>query len=114
MRLKKFPVSEMHGDLDQQQRELVIHQFCSGSNRVLITTDLMAQNIDRQVSMIINYDLPSNCEKYIHRISYLSRYGQNSVIINIITEDEKKTVKDIESFYNTHILEMPQNVADLL
>lgn len=57
-----------HGDMDQRERDLIMRQFRTGSSRVLITTDLLARGIDvQQVSLVINYDLPSNRENYIHR-----------------------------------------------
>lgn len=65
---KNFTVSAMHGDMEQRDREVIMKQFRSGSSRVLITTDLLARGIDvQQVSLVINYDLPSNRENYIHR-----------------------------------------------
>lgn len=68
MTMKNFTVSAMHGDMDQRERDLIMRQFRSGSSRVLITTDLLARGIDvQQVSLVINYDLPSNRENYIHR-----------------------------------------------
>lgn len=68
MKMKNFTVSHMHGDMDQQQRDVIMKQFRTGSSRVLITTDLLARGIDvQQVSLVINYDLPSNRENYIHR-----------------------------------------------
>ena len=55
--------------MDMKQRELLMKEFRSGSSRVLITTDLLARGIDvQQVSLVINYDLPTNRENYIHRI----------------------------------------------
>lgn len=63
-----FTVSALHGDMEQRERDLIMKQFRSGSSRVLITTDLLARGIDvQQVSLVINYDLPSNRENYIHR-----------------------------------------------
>ena len=63
-----FTVSAMHGDMDQKERDVIMREFCSGSSRVLIPTDLLARGIDvQQVSLIINYDLPTNRENYIHR-----------------------------------------------
>ena len=60
--------SPQHGDMDQKQREMIMKEFRSGSSRVLITTDLLARGIDvQQVSLVINYDLPTNRENYIHR-----------------------------------------------
>ena len=57
-----------HGDMEQADRDIIMREFRSGSSRVLITTDLLARGIDvQQVSLVINYDLPSNRENYIHR-----------------------------------------------
>lgn len=68
MARQNFTVSAMHGDMDQRERDLIMKQFRSGSSRVLITTDLLARGIDvQQVSLVINYDLPSIRENYIHR-----------------------------------------------
>lgn len=68
MTLQQFTVSALHGDLDQRERDIIMQQFRTGSSRVLITTDILARGIDvQQVSLVINYDLPSNRENYIHR-----------------------------------------------
>lgn len=68
MHSRDFTVSAMHGDMDQREREVIMRQFRTGSSRVLITTDLLARGIDvQQVSCVINYDLPTNRENYIHR-----------------------------------------------
>lgn len=108
-------VSSMHGDMDQKEREKIMKHFRTGSSRVLITTDLLARGIDvQQVSLVINYDLPSNRENYIHRIGRGGRFGRKGVAINFVTTEDKRTLSDIEQFYNTHIAEMPKTVADLL
>ena len=104
-----------HGDMDQKEREVIMREFRSGSSRVLITTDLLARGIDvQQVSLVINYDLPNNRENYIHRIGRGGRFGRKGVAINFVTEEDKRNLHDIETFYNTQINEMPQNVADLI
>ncbi|CAH3028214.1 unnamed protein product, partial [Porites evermanni] len=112
---KDFTVSSMHGDMDQKEREVIMKEFRSGSSRVLITTDLLARGIDvQQVSLVINYDLPGNRENYIHRIGRGGRFGRKGVAINFVTDEDKRILQDIETFYNTVIEEMPMNVADLI
>lgn len=112
---KDFTVSSMHGELDQRERDTILAEFRSGSSRVLITTDLLARGIDvQQVSLVINYDMPSNRESYIHRIGRSGRFGRKGVAINFIVKADVKYMHDIEQFYNTQIEEMPANVADLL
>jgi superfamily II DNA/RNA helicase len=57
--------------MDQKERDVIMREFRSGSSRVLITTDLLARGIDvQQVSLVINYDLPTNRENYIHRFDF--------------------------------------------
>lgn len=115
MTAKKFTVSCLHGDMEQQEREVIMREFRSGSSRVLITTDLLARGIDvQQVSLVINYDLPSNRENYIHRIGRSGRFGRKGVAINFITDNDSRQLKDIEFFYTTIIEEMPMNIVDLL
>ncbi|XP_035485515.1 eukaryotic initiation factor 4A-I [Scophthalmus maximus] len=115
MHARDFTVSALHGDMDQKERDLIMREFRSGSSRVLITTDLLARGIDvQQVSLVINYDLPTNRENYIHRIGRGGRFGRKGVAINLVTEDDKRTLRDIETFYNTTVEEMPMNVADLI
>ncbi|XP_060886611.1 eukaryotic translation initiation factor 4A1A [Labrus mixtus] len=115
MHARDFTVSALHGDMDQKERDLIMREFRSGSSRVLITTDLLARGIDvQQVSLVINYDLPTNRENYIHRIGRGGRFGRKGVAINMVTEDDKRTLRDIETFYNTTVEEMPMNVADLI
>ncbi|OLY80417.1 ATP-dependent RNA helicase FAL1 [Smittium mucronatum] len=68
-----FTVSSMHGDMSQKDRDTVMQEFRMGSTRVLITTDIWARGIDvQQVSLVINYDLPTNRENYIHSQSIIS------------------------------------------
>ncbi|GJJ75650.1 translation initiation factor 4A [Entomortierella parvispora] len=112
---REFTVSAMHGDMEQGQREVIMKEFRSGSSRVLIATDLLARGIDvQQVSLVINYDLPSNKENYIHRIGRGGRFGRKGVAINFVTADDTRMLREIEQFYSTQILEMPMNVADLI
>merc|ERR1711942_227453 len=115
MHSRDFTMSAMHGDMDQKERDIIMREFRSGSSRVLITTDLLARGIDvQQVSLVINYDLPTNRENYIHRIGRGGRFGRKGVAINFMTSEDTRTMKDIEQFYNTEVEEMPTNVADLI
>jgi len=115
LEMKDYTVSSMHGEMDQKERDVIMKEFRSGSSRVLISTDLLARGIDvQQVSLVINYDLPTNRENYIHRIGRGGRFGRKGVAINFVSENDKRTLQDIQQFYNTEIDEMPMNVADLI
>ena len=74
--------------MDQNQRDLIMREFRTGSSRVLITTDLLARGIDiQQVSLVINYDLPQSKEKYIHRIGRSGRFGRKGKHLFIKLEE---------------------------
>lgn len=115
MQKRDFTVSCMHGEMDQRERDIIMREFRTGSSRVLITTDLLARGIDvQQVSLVINFDLPTNRENYIHRIGRSGRFGRKGVAINFLTESDARYLRDIETFYNTEISEMPQDVVDFI
>uniref|UniRef100_A0A674PRL1 RNA helicase n=1 Tax=Takifugu rubripes TaxID=31033 RepID=A0A674PRL1_TAKRU len=115
MREANFTVSSMHGDMPQKERESIMKEFRSGSQVILISTDVWARGLDvPQVSLIINYDLPNNRELYIHRIGRSGRYGRKGVAINFVKNDDIRILRDIEQYYSTQIDEMPMNVADLI
>jgi len=115
MRARDHTVSATHGDMDQNTRDIIMREFRSGSSRVLITTDLLSRGIDvQQVSLVINYDLPTQPENYLHRIGRSGRFGRKGVAINFVTKDDERMLADIQRFYNTVIEELPSNVADLI
>jgi len=115
MTQRDFTVSAMHGEMEMRDRQLIMKEFRSGSSRVLITTDLLARGIDvQQVSLVINYDLPTNRENYIHRIGRSGRFGRKGVAINFVTQEDVRSLREIEQFYNTQIEEMPMDVSELM
>ena len=110
-----FPVNYITGDRTVDERNQVMNDFRSGTLRILLSSDLLARGIDiQQLSLVINFDLPREKETYIHRIGRSGRYGRKGVAINLINDREIDTLKSIEEFYDTQILEMPQNIADYL
>lgn len=115
MRARDHTVSATHGDMDQNTRDIIMREFRSGSSRVLITTDLLARGIDvQQVSLVINYDLPTQPENYLHRIGRSGRFGRKGVAINFVIKEDERLLQDIQRFYSTVIEELPSNVADLI
>ena len=109
MRARDFTVSATHGDMDQNTRDIIMREFRSGSSRVLITTDLLARGIDvQQVSLVINFDLPTQPENYLHRIGRSGRFGRKGVAINFVTKDDERLLQDVQRFYQTVIEELLQ------
>ncbi len=75
----------MHGEMVQKERDAIMAEFRGGSSRVLITTDVWARGIDvQQVSLVINYDLPSSRENYLHRIGRSGRFGRKGGMLLLL------------------------------
>jgi len=110
-----FKISFLHGDMEQSQRSETMKEFRSGIFRVLVTTDLLSRGIDiQQVCLVINYDLPTNKENYIHRIGRSGRYGRKGVAINFLGRLDVPVLREIEAYYNTTIEQMPLDISDFL
>lgn len=109
-----FALECIHGEMDPNDRKKKMSDFISGTVRVLVSTDLLARGIDvQQVGLVINYDLPLQKENYIHRIGRSGRYGKKGVAINLLTGNDQKYMKDIENFYSTSIVELPEDFSKL-
>lgn len=110
-----FPVGMIHGNLMTNEREKIMNQFRSGEIRILLSTDLLSRGIDvQQLSLVINFDLPIQKETYIHRIGRSGRYGRKGVAINFITDRDLQDLQELQTFYNTQIEEMPQNIGEII
>ena len=110
-----FPVGMIHGNLMTNEREQIMNQFRQGDIRILLSTDLLSRGIDvQQLSLVINYDIPHEKETYIHRIGRSGRYGRKGVAINFVTDRDLQSLSELQSFYNTKIEEMPQNIAEII
>lgn len=109
-RLKEdaFSASVIHSEMSPSDRSDVLQDFRKGGTRVLISTDLLSRGIDiQQVSIVINFDLPTNYECYIHRIGRSGRFGRKGVAINFITTRDERRLQDIERYYKIKIEPMP-------
>ena len=114
MREKDFVVSCIHGSMNQDIRNSVMKEFREGASRILISTDLLARGIDvHQVGLVINIELPSRKENYIHRIGRSGRYGRRGIAINLVTSHEVNYMVEIQQFYHTQIMPLPNDLAEL-
>ena len=77
MRERGHTVSTMHGDMEQNARDVVTQEFRSGSSRLLVTTVVLADPVAvQQINLVINYDLPTHPENYPHRIGRSGSSGR--------------------------------------
>ena len=90
-------------------------EFRQGSTRILISTDLLARGIDvQQVSLVINFDMPTSDESYIHRIGRSARFGRKGVAINFITNEEMERINSLKEKYKTKIVPLPETIMDYI
>ena len=104
----KLNVGEMHSDLDQSQREAIMHEFRNGRINMLVATDIVARGIDiDDIRLVINYDVPHDSEDYVHRIGRTARANNDGCAITFVSETEQNKFKQIENFLEKEIYKIP-------
>lgn len=90
-------VTELHSNKSLAQRRQALDGFKTDRYRVLIATDIAARGIDvANIELVINFDLPSNSEDYVHRIGRTGRAGNSGKAISLATPDEQTEIRSIE------------------
>ncbi|KAF8358772.1 cgh-1 [Pristionchus pacificus] len=101
----------IHSKMAQNHRNRVFHDFRQGNCRNLVCSDLLTRGIDIQaVNVVINFDFPRNAETYLHRIGRSGRFGHLGIAINLITYEDRHTLRRIENELRTHIEPIPKAV----
>ncbi len=94
--------SDIHSNRTLSQRREALEGFKSGKYRVLVATDIAARGIDVSgIELVVNYDLPSNSEDYVHRIGRTARAGRAGRAVSFATFDQRRDVKAIEQLIRT-------------
>ena len=108
LRRMGLSVGEMHSDLDQAQRDSIMHEFRNNRVNMLIATDIVARGIDiDDITLVINYDVPWEVEDYVHRIGRTARAGENGMSITLVAPEEQYRFKQIEDFLEKSIFKIP-------
>ena len=112
---KGFRAEALHGGMDQQQRDRVMGRLRGGSLNLLVATDVAARGLDiEQLTHVVNYDVPSAPESYVHRIGRVGRAGREGTAITLAEPREHKMLKAIERATGRPIaIEKLPTVADL-
>ncbi|MBU0991988.1 MAG: DEAD/DEAH box helicase [Proteobacteria bacterium] len=99
-----IPTVTIHGDKDQTERSEGMAAFRQGDCRILIATDVSARGIDiPDVTVVINYDLPTEPEYYVHRVGRTGRGTNKGIAISFCSPEEKESLEAIERFLNAPI-----------
>ncbi len=105
-----YDIDALHGDLTQQQRDKVMGQFRDKSLQLLIATDVAARGIDvKEITHVINYELPDDVEVYTHRSGRTGRAGSTGICMSIVHTREMFKLKQIERMVQQpfHKFEIP-------
>ncbi len=107
--LKKhgFNVGEMHSDLSQSERDEIMFQYKSRKIDMIVATDILARGIDiDDIRIVINYDVPRDCDDYIHRIGRTARAGTKGRAITLVNVEDQEYFKRIEDFIEQDVPKM--------
>jgi ATP-dependent RNA helicase DeaD len=105
----------LHGGMEQRQRDRVMQQFRGGRTDLLVATDVAARGLDiEHLSHVVNYDVPSAAEAYVHRIGRTGRAGRAGTAITLAEPREHRLLRSIEAFTKQRIeVQTVPTVADL-
>tara|TARA_B100000575_G_scaffold94963_1_gene75716 strand:- start:2377 stop:3795 length:1419 start_codon:yes stop_codon:yes gene_type:complete len=102
----RFDAVGLHGDLKQNQRDRVLDGFREGKSRIVVATDVAARGIDVDgITLVINYDVPSDIDSFIHRIGRTGRIGRHGEAWSLVSKDDAPQMGKIIATYNLSIQE---------
>lgn len=104
--------ASIHGDRTQDERNKALQAFKNGQVPVIVATDVLARGIDiKEVSMIINYDVPNNTDDYVHRIGRTGRYDKSGIAVTFVSKRDSRTFSQIERIKGNSIktIDLPSN-----
>ena len=97
LRNKGLNVEEIHGNRSQRERNAALAAFKEGRVPILVATDVASRGLDiRDISHVVNYDMPSNPEEYVHRVGRTGRAGAPGHAVSLVTRDDWHAVREVE------------------
>jgi ATP-dependent RNA helicase DeaD len=94
-----YSADALHGGLSQEQRDRVLRRFRDGVSEILVATDVAARGLDIEgVSHVVNFDVPSSPDAYVHRIGRTGRAGREGVAVTLAEARESRLLRNIEQF----------------
>jgi ATP-dependent RNA helicase DeaD len=113
LRARGFSAAAINGDVAQAQRERTVNQLKSGKLDILVATDVAARGLDvERISHVVNYDIPTDTESYVHRIGRTGRAGRSGDAISFVTPRERYLLKLIEKATRQPLAQMQLPTAD--
>ena len=107
LRARGFSATAINGDVAQAQRERTVNQLKAGKLDILVATDVAARGLDvERISHVVNYDIPTDPESYVHRIGRTGRAGRSGDAISFVTPRERYLLRSIEKTARQPLTEM--------
>lgn len=113
LRARGFSAAAINGDVAQAQRERTVNQLKSAKLDILVATDVAARGLDvERISHVVNYDIPTDTESYVHRIGRTGRAGRSGDAISFVTPRERYLLKQIEKATRQPLTQMQLPTAE--
>lgn len=113
LRARGYSAAAINGDVAQVQRERTVNQLKSGKLDILVATDVAARGLDvERISHVVNFDIPTDTESYVHRIGRTGRAGRSGDAISFVTPRERGLVNAIERATRQPLTQMQLPTAD--
>ncbi|MBO4443313.1 MAG: DEAD/DEAH box helicase [Bacteroidaceae bacterium] len=101
-------IGEIHSDLSQPERDAVMRDFRNGHVNILVATDIVSRGIDvDDIELVVNFDVPRDCEDYVHRIGRTARAGAAGTAVTLVNTDDQRSFARIESFIGHSVEKLP-------
>jgi ATP-dependent RNA helicase DDX5/DBP2 len=114
LRREGYDVAAMHGDKSQQERDQTLRDFRSGRCKILCATDVAARGLDvKGIEIVVNFDMPSQIEDYIHRIGRTGRAGATGVAVSFMTEKHSRLARELLVILREAKQDIPQGLEQM-
>jgi superfamily II DNA/RNA helicase len=115
LRSKDFVVEGISSDLEQKEREDMLSRFKARNTRVLVATDVLSRGIDiKDIDLVINFDVPSDAEDYVHRVGRTARAESTGSAVTLVNRTDNQKMDRIEKLigYKVNTAPLPSFIAD--
>lgn len=109
---EKFPSVACFRSLPQEQRLKIYQGFKEGKFRIMVTTDLLGRGIDvEKINIVINFDMPTESDQYLHRVGRAGRFGTKGLAVSFIGgEEDEKVMADVQARFEVKVEELPATI----
>lgn len=107
-----FPSMCMHSDLKQEERLERYRKFKEMQTRILVSTNLFGRGVDvERVNVVINFDMPSSSNEYLHRVGRAGRFGTKGLAITFVSgEEDHATLKEVQDRFEVKVTPLPDEI----